>query len=170
MSMANVGTPCRTGLAHARRRFDIVLEVEDALGALVPEHPHAVETGGVVAVAVAEQQIHTGNLGLFSDSLGDHVHDRNRFQVREIPDREALAAAGLRRRRLGHRRLVRSRRRRTRPERLAQSFRPRRHHWLAPLTPPDPTRRESATPTRSIVGITTNSADTLRLIIHFPLT
>ena len=26
------------GLAHARRRFDIVLEVEHALGALVPEH------------------------------------------------------------------------------------------------------------------------------------
>ena len=162
MSMANVGTPSRAGLAHARRRFDIVLEVEDALGALVPEHPHAVETGGVVAVAVAEQEVHPGDLGLLPDPLGDHVHDRNRFQVRQVADGQTLATAGFGRSGLGHRRLVglhgadvsgaSGLRRLRRSSVLAGS--------VESVGPDSAPIGDAAT---SIAGITTNSADNLRL-------
>ena len=168
MSMANVGNSLWAGLAHARRSFDIVLEVEDALCALVPEHPHAVETGGVVAVPVAEQQVHTGNLGLFSDSLGDHVHDRNRFQVREIPDGEALAAAGLGRRRLGHRRLSGLDGGGRRPDAAGSVASAAGAPLAGSVDSAGPDSARIGDAATSIVGITTNSADNLRLIIHFP--
>ena len=166
MSMANVGTSW-AGLAHARRRFDIVLEVEDALGSLVPEHAHAVETGGVVASAVTEEEVHPGDLGLFPDSLGDHVHDGNRFQVRQVADGQALATTRLGRGCFGHRRLAGLHGRRGVPGGLG------RFGAAAVLAGSDSVGPDSARigdAATSIVGITTNSADNLRLIMHFPFT
>jgi hypothetical protein len=71
-----------------------VLEVDDALDLLLLEGLGAVQCRGVVAVAVAEDEGDAGALGLRLDALGDRVDDRDRLLVGEVPDGDALAAAG----------------------------------------------------------------------------
>ena len=108
-------------------------------------------------------------LGLRPDALGDHVHDRDRLQVRQVADGDALTAAGLGRGGFGHVGWpVSTAAEESQAGSVVSASRLR--CWLAPSILLVPTRRRSATLTTSIVGITTNSADNLRLIMHFPLT